>query len=63
MHGTILKVLVSVGDRIDAGEPVAVLEAMKMETYVASATSGVVQKIDVQAGEVVEAGEVVAVVG
>jgi acetyl-CoA/propionyl-CoA carboxylase biotin carboxyl carrier protein len=62
MHGTILKVLVSVGDRVDAGEPVAVLEAMKMETYVASATSGVVQRIEVRAGEVVEAGEVVAVV-
>jgi acetyl-CoA/propionyl-CoA carboxylase biotin carboxyl carrier protein len=63
MHGTILKVLVSVGDWIDAGEPVAVLEAMKMETYVASATSGVVQEIEVQAGEVVEAGDVVAIVG
>jgi len=63
MHGTILKVLVSVGDRIDTGEPVAVLEAMKMETYVASAASGVVKSIEVNAGQVVEAGEVVAVVG
>jgi hypothetical protein len=40
MHGTILKVLVAPGDTVAAGDPVAVLEAMKMETHIAAGSAG-----------------------
>jgi biotin carboxyl carrier protein len=63
MHGTVLKVLVAEGDRVTAGEPVAILETMKMETSVASTLSGTVEAVKVQPGDVVEAGEIVAVIG
>jgi acetyl-CoA/propionyl-CoA carboxylase biotin carboxyl carrier protein len=62
MHGTILRMLVSVGDRVETGEPVAILEAMKMETLVAAGMPGRVAEVKVAAGEVVEAGTVVALV-
>jgi acetyl-CoA/propionyl-CoA carboxylase biotin carboxyl carrier protein len=62
MHGTILNVLVSEGDEIDAGDVVALLEAMKMETQVTATTNGAVKEILVAPGEVVEAGQAVAVV-
>jgi len=63
MHGTVLRVLVEEGDVIAAGDPVAVLEAMKMETSVASTASGTVETVKVQPGDVVESGQVVAVIG
>ena len=63
MHGTILKVLVAEGDAVKAGDPVALLETMKMETHVAAATAGTVRSVSVEAGAIVEAGEVVATVG
>jgi acetyl-CoA/propionyl-CoA carboxylase biotin carboxyl carrier protein len=63
MHGTVLKVLVAEGNRVSAGDPVAVLEAMKMETHVAATASGTVEAVKVQAGDVVESGEIVAVIG
>jgi acetyl-CoA/propionyl-CoA/long-chain acyl-CoA carboxylase, biotin carboxylase, biotin carboxyl carrier protein len=63
MHGTVLKVLVAKGDSVSAGDPVAVLEAMKMETHVAATAAGTIEAVKVQAGDVVESGEVVAVIG
>jgi acetyl-CoA/propionyl-CoA/long-chain acyl-CoA carboxylase, biotin carboxylase, biotin carboxyl carrier protein len=63
MHGTVLEVLVGEGDRVAAGEPVAVLETMKMQTSVASTVSGTVEAVKVQTGDVVEAGEIVVVIG
>jgi acetyl-CoA/propionyl-CoA/long-chain acyl-CoA carboxylase, biotin carboxylase, biotin carboxyl carrier protein len=63
MHGTVLKVLVAEGDRVTAGDPVAILETMKMETSVAATVTGTVEAVKVQAGDVVEAGEIVAVIG
>jgi biotin carboxyl carrier protein len=60
MHGTVLKVLVSRGDRVQAGDPVAVLEAMKMETGVAAPTAGLVEALHVKEGDVVESGEILA---
>jgi acetyl-CoA/propionyl-CoA carboxylase biotin carboxyl carrier protein len=62
MHGTILKVLVNAGDRVEAGQVVAVLEAMKMETALSATSAGTVSAVRVEAGGVVEAGTVVAVV-
>jgi biotin carboxyl carrier protein len=44
------------------GDPVAVLEAMKMETRITAPSSGQVAEIGVAPGDVVEAGQVIAVV-
>jgi acetyl-CoA/propionyl-CoA carboxylase biotin carboxyl carrier protein len=61
MHGTILKVLVSQGDAVEAGDPVAILEAMKMETHLAASSSGTIRTVAVESGDVVEAGQPIVV--
>jgi biotin carboxyl carrier protein len=55
MPGRVVRVLVAKGDRIKAGQGVVVLEAMKMENEVRSATAGTVLDIPVSAGTAVEA--------
>jgi len=62
MQGTILKVLVSVGDAVAAGDALVVLEAMKMETTIAAGHAGTITEIPVAQGESVGAGQVVAVI-
>ncbi len=62
MQGTIVKVLVSVGDVVEVGQAVCLLEAMKMENAVASEKDGVVKEVRVSAGDSVGAGDVVAVI-
>ena len=62
MQGTIIKVLVEVGDEVSAGDPVAVLEAMKMENNVAAGRSGTVSEIRVQVGDSVGGGDTIAVI-
>jgi acetyl-CoA/propionyl-CoA carboxylase, biotin carboxylase, biotin carboxyl carrier protein len=62
MQGTILKVLVTEGDAVEAGQPVIVLEAMKMETTIAANQAGKVAELPVEAGGSVGAGQVVAVI-
>ena len=63
MPGTILEVLVRKGDPVRAGEPVAILEAMKMETHISSGAAGKVTAVHVEPGAIVEAGDPVATVG
>ena len=62
MQGTIVKVLVGVGDEVEAGQPLCVLEAMKMENSVNATTSGTVVDVKVEAGAAVTAGDVVMVI-
>ena len=62
MQGTIVKVLVAVGDKVEVGQSICVLEAMKMENAVAAEKDGVVKEVRVSAGDSVGAGDVVAVI-
>ena len=62
MQGTIVKVLVSEGDEVEAGQTVCVLEAMKMENNIAADKSGTVKEIKVTAGQSVGSGDVVIVI-
>jgi len=62
MQGTIVKVLVAVGDNVDTGDTVCVLEAMKMENNVAANRAGTVSEVLVEPGDSVGAGDVVVVV-
>lgn len=55
--GKILKILVRVGERVESGAALMIIEAMKMENMVFAGASGVVQSISVQAGDQVAAGK------
>lgn len=58
MSGNITEILVAVGEKVEAEQGVAILEAMKMENEVVAEQSGTVEKILVNAGQAVKAGEV-----
>ena len=58
--GNIIKVLVKEGDAVEENQPIAVIEAMKMETNILAKASGTVEKIYVSEGQQVKAGEMVA---
>ena len=62
MPGRVVRVLVSIGDRVLAGQPIVVVEAMKMENELRSPKEGVVREVNVQAGGAVEAQAVLAVI-
>jgi propionyl-CoA carboxylase alpha chain len=56
MPGTVVRVAVAVGDAVEAGAPIVILEAMKMEHVVSAPAAGVVAELAVQAGQAVDAG-------
>ncbi len=56
MPGTVLKILVNVGDAVTAGQTVMVIEAMKMENEIKANSTGNVSKILVSSGDNVAAG-------
>ena len=62
MQGTIVKVVVEVGDTVEAGDTVCVLEAMKMENNVVADISGTVTEVKVAVGDSVGSGDVVVVI-
>lgn len=58
MPGKVLKVMVSQGDEVEAGQPLIIIEAMKMETTLAAEGPARVKAIPVAPGQVVDAGAV-----
>jgi acetyl-CoA/propionyl-CoA carboxylase biotin carboxyl carrier protein len=62
MAGTVVKWLVEPGAEVAAGDPVVVLEAMKMETQVAAHRGGTLTDVRAKAGGVVGAGAVLALI-
>ncbi len=63
MQGTIVKVLVSEGDEVEAGQGLLVLEAMKMENHINALGAGTVKEIRVGTGDTVGPGDVLLVIG
>ncbi|MEC5192805.1 MULTISPECIES: acetyl/propionyl/methylcrotonyl-CoA carboxylase subunit alpha [unclassified Arthrobacter] len=63
MAGTVVKWLVEPGTEVSAGDPVVVLEAMKMETRIAAHRGGTVTGRQTESGGVVTAGAVLALIG
>ena len=59
MPGTIVRVEVNEGDAVEAGQVVAVIEAMKMETEIKAEKAGIVKEILVGAKDVVTAGQAI----
>jgi biotin carboxyl carrier protein len=56
MPGKIVKLEVAVGEAVSAGQPVVIVEAMKMENPIPSPIDGVVSEITVREGDTVDAG-------
>ncbi len=63
LPGLILKVMVKEGDSVQEGQPVAVMEAMKMENEIESPISGKVKEINVSEGENVLENAVIMKIG
>ena len=62
MPGNILKIVASVGQQVNEGETIIVLEAMKMENDIVAPKSGTLSQILVTKGQVVETGAQLAVI-
>ncbi|WP_431957087.1 biotin carboxylase N-terminal domain-containing protein [Nocardia lijiangensis] len=62
MPGSVIRLGAEVGSRVDAGQPILWLEAMKMEHTIAAPASGVLSALNVTVGQQVDIGAVLAVV-
>ncbi len=62
MPGSVLDVKVSVGEKVNEGDVLLILEAMKMENEVTSSVSGVVKSVNVAKGATVNTDDVVMVI-
>jgi propionyl-CoA carboxylase alpha chain len=62
MPGAVVAVHVTTGQTVEAGAPLLVLEAMKMQHPVVAPAAGVVRSLDVAVGTQVDAGTVLAVI-
>jgi biotin carboxyl carrier protein len=62
MVANVWKVVVQAGDAVSEGDPLVILESMKMEIPVESPVGGTVKEVRVQEGGVVQEGDVIAVV-
>lgn len=63
LAGTIHQVLVTVGDRVEEGQVVCILEAMKMETEVRASSAGTVASVAIAAGDAVTVGQELMTLG
>lgn len=60
LPGSVFKVLVNVGDSVEEGEVVIILEAMKMEIEVVAPQSGTISALHVKQGDTIENGQLLA---
>lgn len=63
MPGKIVRLLVSAGEAVKAGQGLMVIEAMKMQNEVRSPKTGTVERVAVKEGQTINAGEALAIVG
>lgn len=61
MAGSIYKILVKPGDKVEAGQDVAILESMKMEIPVTVSSGGTVKEVVVSEGDFVDEGDLLIV--
>ncbi len=63
MPGKVIKVFCKKGDVIEAGQPLLIIEAMKMENEIRATASGVIEEVSIQEGQKVETGETLVKLG
>jgi 3-methylcrotonyl-CoA carboxylase alpha subunit len=62
MHGRVLQLFAAAGQNVSRGQPLAVIEAMKMEHTLQAPFAGTVQRVTVSLGaQVVEGGEIMVI--
>ncbi len=61
--GRVVSVAVAVGDRVEAGQTILVIEAMKMQNELRAPHAGTIERIAVGAGETITLGQVLGVLG
>ncbi|MFQ5521370.1 MAG: biotin/lipoyl-binding carrier protein [Candidatus Methylomirabilia bacterium] len=61
--GVVFQVVAKSGDRVQAGDPILVLESMKMEIPVEAPQDGTVVEVKVGEGDTVQEGDTVAILG
>lgn len=57
MPGKVVKILVKVGDKVERGQGLVIVEAMKMENEIKSPVNGTVEKINFKTGDLVDAAQ------
>ncbi len=62
MPGKVIRILVQAGDKVEAGQGLLVVEAMKMQNEIRSPKGGTVERLQVKEGQAVNAGEVLCIV-
>jgi len=62
MPGLVIKINKKVGERVEAGEVVIILEAMKMQNELHAKRAGIIKQINVKQGESVEMRQVLAII-
>lgn len=63
MAGNMWKIVVQVGDKVEADQEVAILESMKMEIPIIAEEAGEVKEIKVNEGDFIEEGDTIVVLG
>ena len=63
MVANVWKVVAKEGDQVDDGDPLVILESMKMEIPVLAEGSGVITKMHVAEGDVVQEDDLIATIG
>ncbi|MCP4335065.1 MAG: sodium-extruding oxaloacetate decarboxylase subunit alpha [Gammaproteobacteria bacterium] len=63
LSGSVIEILVTVGQRVNDGDPVLILEAMKMETEIRANASGTIQSIAINKGDSIQSDQSLMVIG
>jgi oxaloacetate decarboxylase alpha subunit len=63
LAGSVIDILVAVGDPVSDGDPVMIVEAMKMETEIRASASGKIQSIAINKGDAIQADQSLMTIG
>ncbi len=63
MPGTVVRLMAAQGDKVSKGQPILVLEAMKMENEITAVKDGVLSELRVAEGQTVAGGEMLFMIG
>ncbi|WP_156289164.1 acetyl-CoA carboxylase biotin carboxyl carrier protein subunit [Oceanobacillus salinisoli] len=62
MAGSVWKIAVNEGEKVEEGQDIVILESMKMEIPIPAETSGTIKELKVSEGDFVNEEEVIAVI-